>query len=261
MLNKALLDQFKSFWNKTSKPAKYLTIISVCIPSFVLFRHLYWFIYRKYHSLPPGPNGIPIFGFFGEWNGGYESRINLSKKYGPIFYSTFPGQQVITLSTAKLMKKLFTQKQFLNHLELFNPKTDYYHSIQTFGKSNAHSFIMINGKKWTKRRKLSQDTLFRILNRANTGNLLKQTMEIEFSPFINSIIEQNKPWNNSREILRYITLNTIYSTIFNKRLGRDSKLFQTINTNLSDHLKNAALDAMVTKLPLIKVWFSVYKIL
>ena len=208
-----ILPKIVGIWNKQSKPRKYITIISISIPSYLLLREIYWFIFRKYHSLPPGPNGWPIFGTLYQWFGSHHTRIHLAQKYGPIFHSTVMGMPAITISSSKLMKKIFTQNQFLNRFSFNNPKTDYYHDVNSCGKSNAPTFLWVNGDEWVKRRKLAQDTLFRVLNRATVGKLLKATMETEFSPYLNDIIKSNKPWSDPQEILEYIALNTIYSDI------------------------------------------------
>ena len=57
------LDSIRTIWNKQSKTGKCITMIGLSIPSYIALRQLYWFFYRKYNSLPPGPNGLPLLGF------------------------------------------------------------------------------------------------------------------------------------------------------------------------------------------------------
>ena len=94
----------ESIWNNQSKPRKNIAVIVVLIPSFMILREIYWFIYRKYHSLPPGPNGLPLIGFMGTWSSSTTARIGLGKKYGAIMYATGVGMPMIILSSSKLMK-------------------------------------------------------------------------------------------------------------------------------------------------------------
>ena len=250
------LQTVKRIWNKLSKTSKYIVIITIFLPScMLLVRELYWYFYRKYHSLPPGPNGLPLFGILFAWHRNSVPRINLSKKYGPIFFSTVLGIHLIVLSSSHLVKQIFPQKKFLNHETFFDPEKDYYHSMNTCGKSNAFSLVQINGESWKKRRKLSQDTLFKVLNRENTGNLLKNTMETEFVPYLDEIIKSNKAWH-PRAIFQYITLNTIYSTLLGEKLDRNSAVFHQLQKDMEDSILNAGTDAMVTKLPFMKYFFA-----
>ena len=247
-----LIDAFgsiKSIWHNQSKQKKYITIIALSIPSFILLRNLYWYFYRKYHSLAPGPNGLPLFGMMFTWNVGNNSsqeRINLSLKYGPIFYSTMMGMQVTTIASSKLVKQIFPLKEFLNRKPFVYRETDYHTSMNTIGKTHQFPLVQTNGEKWKRRRKLAQDTLFKVLNRENTGNLLKQTMETEFKPYLDELCQSSKEWH-PREIFEYIALNTIYSTLYNEKLDRNSEIFHQIQKDMEDSIKYAGLDALVTK--------------
>ena len=240
------LDSIKSAWSRQSKFKKYLAIAGLSIPSFILLRELYWFLYRKYHSLPPGPNGIPLLGILPAWNKGRRSRANISKKYGPIYYVSFGGIPLVLLSSAKLVKQILVQRDFLNRDPVFDAEKDYYHSMNSFGKSNALPFIQVNGDKWKKRRKLSTDTLFKVLNNTNFANLFKQTFNTEVEPYLNAVIKSNKAWY-PKEILEYIAFNTIYSTLMDKKLGRNSKLCKKMIKDMNDSVHNSMLDLFVSK--------------
>ena len=122
------LNYIKSSWNKQSKPTKYLTIIAISIPSYSIFRTIWWFFYRKYYSLPPGPNGLPFLGL-SDLNAGTTSRINLSKKYGEIIYTSYVGGiSLIILSSSKLAKEILPQKQFLTRQlqQTYDPQKGYH---------------------------------------------------------------------------------------------------------------------------------------
>ena len=128
----------------------------LAIPSCEILRQLYWLINRKYYSLPPGPNGLPFLGFVFTWHSNTTARTDLSNKYGPIFYTQYFGMPMIVISSSKLMKQIFTKKEFLNRPKYFNKDTDYHHSIQSTGKSQTLPLSLANGENWGKRRKVSQ---------------------------------------------------------------------------------------------------------
>ena len=133
--------EIKNSWNKQSRSSQYAAIIGLSIPSFLLLRELYWYFYREYHSLPPGPNGLPLFGMMFAWNSSSAKRINLSKKYGPIFHSTMMGITVITLSSSKLVKQVFPRKEFLNREPFLYPTTDYHPSMTTHGQTHEYGLF------------------------------------------------------------------------------------------------------------------------
>ena len=252
------INSIKLAWNNQSKPKKYIAIIAVSIPSLVILRNLYWYMYRKYHSLPPGPNGVPFLGIIPKWTAGAQSRINLSKQYGPIFYTSFiGGVPMIILSSSKLVKQILPQKQFLdrNAFKIYDPQNTYHPSIGLFGKSHTPTLILVDGENWRKRRKLSQDSLFKILNNETVGKLLKATFETEVKPYLEDIINSNKAWY-SREIFEYISLNTIYSTAVGKNLERNSVLFRKLRNYLDDTMKYLWLDFMVMTIPFMTYFFG-----
>ena len=252
-----VVDSIKVMWNKETKGNKYLSIIAICIPSYILFREMYWFLYRKYYSLPPGPNGLPILGIFLQWNFNMNKRIQLSNKYGQILYTTWIGAvPMIVLNSSKLVKQIFPKKEFLNRDTFFDPSTNYYHSCNSVGKSAVMHYIMSSGDEWKNRRKLSQDTLFKVLNNKNAGNLFKETFETEVKPYLSKYVnDTDKPWY-PREIIDYITFNTIYSTIFGKKLGRNSKLFSKMRKDFEDTFDLTLLDALVVKIPFASYFYG-----
>eukprot|EP01084_Bolivina_argentea_P182723 315402_1 len=244
-----VMDKMKSAWNQQNKYSKYLAIAGISIASCSLGRHLYWMMYRKYDCLPPGPIGYPLLGVL--WNLNSEQNIKRAKQYGPIQYMNVLGEAVIILNSSKLVKQLFIKKDFLNRAIVFDKENDYYHCMTSTGQSEALSFLSINGNPWKKRRKLCRDTLFKILDNKHTSNLLQKTFNNEFKPYLNEIISTKKAWY-PRNIMEYITLNTIYSTIFGKKLERDSKLFLELQEDINSFFKLGVTDYMVTKLPFLK---------
>ena len=241
---RSIIDTIKRIWSEQSKFNKYLAIAGISVPSYILLREMYYFVYRKYHSLPPGPNGLPIFGMLFSWAvAGSDSRINLGKKYGPILYSEMVGYPMIILSSSKLVKQFFIQKEFLNRRK-HESHIKSHQSIWTFGKSQAVPMIDISGESWQKRRKLCQDTLFRVLNNENAGALLNQAMNEEFAPYLNDIIDSNKTWY-PKEICSYIAVNTIFSTLFGRNIGRKSQLFEELYMIYDEQMKSTFLDLLV----------------
>ena len=145
-MNQALITA-KNIWDKQTKPRKYLAIIAIAFPSLIILRNLYWYLYRKYHSLPPGPNGLPFIGYALTAHSGTKARVNLANKYGPIFYTYYVGSPCIVLSSSKLVKQVFAQKEFSNRgfEGPYHPTVVNQPSIFSFGKSQALPMSFVDG--------------------------------------------------------------------------------------------------------------------
>ena len=251
-----VIQSVKALWSKQSQLIKYCTIAVIAFPSCILLRNLYWMIYRKMNSLPPGPNGLPFIGPLTSWLSSTSSRIALCQKYGPICYTEFFGRPTIIISSSEKIKEVLTRKEFLYRNKFADPTKDYYHSFLSTGNCyNTWPLALANSDNWEKRRKLAKDAFFNTLNTENAGNLLKESMDKEFKPYLDDIITSNKPWL-PREILNYITLNTIYATLCNKNIDRNSKLFTNIERVSIDFFNLGLLDVLVRKIPGFKYIFA-----
>lgn len=233
--------------------------MAIAFPATIILRKIYWFMYRKYHSLPPGPNGLPFIGMAIEWHSSTQNRINLSKKYGEIFYTFYVGSPCIVLSSSKLVKQLLTQKEFLNRgfEGPYHPNVVHQPSIFTFGKSQALAIGFVDGDPWKKRRKISQNALFKILNGEELSNLLKETFERDVSKYFDEIIKSNNgKWGNSREIFQFITLNTIYSAVFSQSIERNSIEFKKLQNNITKTMQSLVIDRFVITFSVMKYLFG-----
>ena len=114
---------------KKNKWAKYVGILGGCY----LFRKLWWYIYRKYYNLPPGPNGLPFVGCIPE------ILLKLGPKYasyGPICLFPSVGTHIIMLNNSKLTKQLYTRKEFFGRNDYSN--AIHRHSLFDVGESKTY---------------------------------------------------------------------------------------------------------------------------
>ena len=86
-------------------------------------------------------------------------------------------------------------------------------------------------------------------------NILKQSLSTEFKPCLDKIIESNTAWY-PREILDYITLNTIYSTLTGNKLEQNSELLMKMTRAINDTFDLSIFDPLVVKIPFCKYFLG-----
>ena len=68
------------------------------------------------------------------------------------------------------------------------------------------------------------------------GNLLNESIKLELVPYLNKIINDDNIWY-PREICQYLAFNTIYHTMFGKRIERASELYNVMITDFDNTFK------------------------
>eukprot|EP01084_Bolivina_argentea_P189507 325882_1 len=120
----------------------------------LLFRNMvYMRLYRKWHKLPHGPNGIPIVGVLPyAWSIGTEKYHGyVLPTYGKIVSYPTVMQQVMLINDPDIARKIYTNPISWNRLEPF---------LQNV--SNTITFL--NGDIWLKRRKNIHSNLIATIN-------------------------------------------------------------------------------------------------
>ena len=126
--------------------------------SLYIGRNIYYWLFRKYYNMPPGPNGIPFFGVFFNMVYDYKYQIKMADKYGPIMSLPFFGSGFVFINNASIVKQILPNKQFLNRDDTNQDqfRKSPWKSLWSVGDENTLPIISINGENWVKRRKFGQ---------------------------------------------------------------------------------------------------------
>lgn len=98
----------------------------------LLMQWLYKF-YRQCKTLPPGPWGIPIFGylmFMGSEK--HTSFMELAKSYGTVYSARLGYQLTVVLSDYKMIREAFRREEFTGR-----PDTPFLKTLKGFGEYGA----------------------------------------------------------------------------------------------------------------------------
>lgn len=98
----------------------------------VLVRCVQWLSksYREFKHLPPGPWGLPIFGYLVFMGKEKHTRfMELAKSYGSIYSARLGYQLTVVISDYKMIREMFRKEEFTGR-----PDTPFLKTINGFGK-------------------------------------------------------------------------------------------------------------------------------
>ncbi|KAJ8676568.1 hypothetical protein QAD02_012355 [Eretmocerus hayati] len=194
-----------------------LSTLLVFVGVLSLVRALQW--YRRMLSLPPGPWGLPIFGYlpfmrdcdvhlrFGE----------LAKKYGSMFSARLGTQLVVVLSDYRIIRETFRREEFTGR-----PHTEFFNILGGFGIINSE------GALWKDQRRFIHDKLrnFGMTYRNSSKKILELTIMKEVDLFIKSLeVKEGAPTNVSISLGMSVT-NIICSIIMGVRFKHGDSRFK-----------------------------------
>uniref|UniRef100_T1HZA0 Cytochrome n=1 Tax=Rhodnius prolixus TaxID=13249 RepID=T1HZA0_RHOPR len=132
------------YLSKWIEPTTVLVFIFV-----ILMVKLFLKNYTKIKTLPPGPWGLPIFGYLPFLKP--EAHVHFSKlaeNYGGIFSLSLGNQFVVILSDYKLIREAFRREDFTNR-----PDTELTNILGGYGIINS------DGRLWKDQRKFLHERL------------------------------------------------------------------------------------------------------
>ncbi|XP_011499351.1 PREDICTED: cytochrome P450 18a1 isoform X1 [Ceratosolen solmsi marchali] len=175
--------------------------------------------YRQLLSLPPGPWGLPLFGYL-PFMKGVDLHLRfgeLAKKYGSMFSARLGTQLVIVLSDYRIIRETFRREEFTGR-----PHTEFINILGGYGIINSE------GALWKDQRRFIHDKLrnFGMTYRGTGKKVMETTIMKEVDLFIRSLeIKEGAPTNVSFSLGMSIT-NVICSIIMSVRFKYGDSRFK-----------------------------------
>ena len=209
---------------KSSPSLSIFTIVSTLF----LSRYIYRKFSDKYNNLPPGPIGLPFFGIsFGKLvpilrRRYYRSEI-LHATYGSnIIYYILGSTPYVTIMSPDIARFVLSHKNALNR-----PKP-----APGAGGVSVDAFVNINGKQWIERRRLAQSVLIRMSTSAEMNKIIRQFLKETVWPILDKKIKKSGQgygvWQKPRELMSFLTFDTIFYLNFGRTISIDDPLTQKL---------------------------------
>ena len=200
---KQIIKSYKQLFG--AQPPKLFRYITIALILLVI-RNIFWKLFNRLRSYPPGPIGLPFLGCLLAFAGKPRKfLVDIANKYGPITYVPLFLSNNVFISHPKIIRKLYQDEKINDRPAL--------------GFSAVPSITELNGHKWNKRRQFASIS---VLNLTNTAFILSHTKQC-IDKYIESIIkdkciQNNELWYPNND-LHFITLYIIFSASFDSHLS------------------------------------------
>lgn len=114
-----------------------LYTLVVFIGVLLVVRYVQWLRYVR--TLPPGPWGIPIFGYLPFIKNDVHLRYSeLAEKYGPLFSVQLGSKLVVVISDYRLIRDTFRREEFTGR-----PHTEFISILDGYGECRAQQIPIV----------------------------------------------------------------------------------------------------------------------
>lgn len=140
MLVKYIIHPLMAIWRVMSNIKighEIVYTLFVFVSVLLIVRFIQWIRYIR--TLPPGPWGVPIFGYLPFMKGDMHLQYSeLAQKYGSIFSLSMGDQLVVVLSDYRIIRDTFRREEFTGR-----PHTEFTNILDGYGKCRAQQIPII----------------------------------------------------------------------------------------------------------------------
>ncbi|XP_056647665.1 cytochrome P450 18a1 isoform X3 [Diorhabda sublineata] len=231
-----------------------LLFITVEMYLYIIALFVLWITYIiwKNYSLPPGPWGIPIFGYL-PWmdpKNPYITLTNLSKKYGSIYGLNLGSVYTVVLTNPKTIKSVFSMNATTGRAPLY----------LTHGIMEGNGLICAEGEVWKEHRRFTFNCI-RQLGGAKVGPQRKKMETLILNHAID-FIKYLDLEEDGREVdifpgLRHSLGSAVYLIVFGKSWSRDDDVWKYLLYLQEEGPKYMGIAGPLNFLPFLR-WHFLY---
>ena len=200
------------FGVESPKSPKYLKYIMIAFAGtgFIIIRKIFWTLFNKLRSYPPGPIGLPIFGCLFQFGSNPRKfLVNITNQYGPIAYVPLLFSNNAFISDVKILRQVFQKPEFGQSPNINRPP---------IAVRPTPMLADINGKSWENRRKYALTTVINLTKTSFVLSHIKKCIKNIEQDLNKKYISNNKLWFPS-DYMHYIAMNNVFSAIFDYDLS------------------------------------------
>ncbi|ETN60006.1 cytochrome P450 [Anopheles darlingi] len=203
--------------------------VFLCALSCVLFLQYLIRLVSQINKLPPGPWGVPIFGyltFIGHEK--HTQYMKLAKKYGSLFSAKLGAQLTVVISDYKIIREAFKTEEFTGR-----PHSPLLKTIGGFGIINSE------GPLWKDQRRFLHEKLrnFGMTVLGNKKHLMESRIMTEVTELLLTLSAVS---NESTDLSRYLSVsvsNVICNIIMSVRFSIDDPKFKRFNWLIEEGMR------------------------
>lgn len=201
-------------------------------------------VYRENKSLPPGPWGLPFFGYLPFFKGDAHLHYKeLAKKFGPVFSTKLGNQLIVVLSDYKTIREAFRQEEFTGR-----PQTEFSDILGGYGVVNN------DGKLWKDQRRFLHERLRRFgMSFADGGRThMENRITAEVQSFLRVLHEEKNRPTDLNPILSMSISNVICSIIMSVRFHLGDPRFKRFMALIAEGFRLFGRMTYVNFIPIMR---------
>ncbi|XP_069684414.1 cytochrome P450 18a1 isoform X2 [Periplaneta americana] len=175
-------------------------------------------ILRDVRTLPPGPWGLPIFGYLPFLKGDAHLHFKeLAKKYGTMFSTKLGNQLVVVLSDHKMIREAFRKEEFTGR-----PHTEFINILGGYGIINS------DGRLWKEQRRFLHERLRQFgMKYMGAGKEHMETRIMgEVESFLKTLTRQQGTPTDLNPVLSMAISNVICAIMMSVRFEHNDNRFK-----------------------------------
>ncbi|EFN88284.1 cytochrome P450 18a1 [Harpegnathos saltator] len=216
-----------------------LVFIVVVLLAVISFRWI-----QENYSLPPGPYGLPIFGYYLFMkNEIHRQYYEMMKKYGRIFSINLGSQRVVVISDPRLIREAFRREEFTGR-----PHSEFNSILSGYGIINSE------GSLWKDQRRFLHDKLrnFGMSHMGGAKKLMEIRIQHEIEGFIRGLeLRQGAPTDFSAALSMTVS-NVICTVIMGMRFHHGDPQFKRFMDLIEEGFKLFGKLSAVNYIPVMR---------
>uniref|UniRef100_U5EUU5 Putative cytochrome n=1 Tax=Corethrella appendiculata TaxID=1370023 RepID=U5EUU5_9DIPT len=203
--------------------------VFVCALSFILLIQRLMQLIDEIKTLPPGPWGVPIFGyltFIGHEK--HTQYMNLAKKYGSLFSAKLGAQLTVVISDYKILREAFKKDVFTGR-----PHSPLLKTLGGFGIINSE------GKLWKEQRRFLHEKLrhFGMTYLGQKKQQMQTRIMTEVHELISALNDLNGQSIDISSLLSLSVSNVICNIMMSVRFSLNDPKFQRFNFLIEEGMR------------------------